>query len=599
MPASALVAALCGCILLIFSMTAARAERRIALVVGNANYTNPSLVLPNPRNDAEDVAAALGSLGFEVIQAIDTSKGDLESKMANFARLATDSDAALFYYAGHAVQYQGRNYLMPIDAQVEDEVSLRFQMVPIDDVRVALDRATGVKVMILDACRNNPLVETLRRRTSGNSRGFGGARGLARIDKTQGMVIAYSTAADEVAADGNGRNSPFTGALLKRLKEPGLEIEQLFRRVAGDVNSATGGRQRPETYISLLSDYYLNQTDRIAYDAIRESTDTKALQTFISRYPTSSYAADARNRIQRLDLAAQERLLEQVRQQQTARQLEDQRKAEIEALARQLEAERRRNEQARADESARLRAEREAQEAQRHTKIVRAEPSAPSLATDTPSRTGGGSPAELGVGRPEPGKPESAKPAPQGGAAAPIDAGSAAPRRPPAAPQACDQDMARLAQLRGLGSLDDVTRFERELGCERLRPQIARLRESLADPAAPEPAKPIARSTPEPSSPIPPPAAREAPAVQANRASEPAEIGSPPKPVAAAPDQEHICKQDAARITRLRGNPNRAEVLAFERDLKCEKLRPQLARIRESLAVDDAGQNPSASPAKR
>ncbi|WP_445491708.1 caspase family protein [Rhodopseudomonas sp. RCAM05734] len=223
---SANAAILLGFALLTCSVVSASAERRVALVVGNAHYNNPSLVLTNPKNDAEDVGAALIAIGFEVIQAIDTNRRDLDLNMAKFARLATDADAALFFYAGHALQYQGRNYLMPIDAEVEDEVSLRYQMMLIDDVRAALDRASGVKIMILDACRNNPVVDSLRRKTSGESRAIGATRGLARTDKTQGMVVAYSTASDQVAADGKGRNSPFTDAFLKRLKEPGLEIEQ-------------------------------------------------------------------------------------------------------------------------------------------------------------------------------------------------------------------------------------------------------------------------------------------------------------------------------------------------------------------------------------
>src|SRR3954451_19144609 len=260
----------------------------------------------------------------------------MDLSMAKFARLATDSDVALFYYAGHALQYQGRNFLMPTDAELEDEVSLRYQMMPIDDVRAALDRASGVKVMILDACRNNPVVETLRRKAGGETRALGGVRGLARIDKTQGTVIAYSTAADEVAADGQGRNSPFTTALLKRLKEPGLEIEQLFRRVAADVNTATGGRQRPETYVSLLSNYYLNQTDRIAFEKIKDTPDPEPLRDFTAAFPTSSYVAEAQSRIQRIEAATRERELAQSRQQDAARLAEEQRKAERDAALRKM-----------------------------------------------------------------------------------------------------------------------------------------------------------------------------------------------------------------------------------------------------------------------
>jgi len=143
---------------------------------------------------------------------------------------------------------------MPTDAELEDEFSIRFQTVGIEAVSAALGRANGVKIMILDACRNNPLASSLRRRIAGAST----TRGLARIDKIEGMVVAYATASDEVAQDGQGRNSPFTAALLKRIQEPALEIAVMFRRVATDVNAQTGGRQRPEFYISLNSEYYLN-----------------------------------------------------------------------------------------------------------------------------------------------------------------------------------------------------------------------------------------------------------------------------------------------------------------------------------------------------
>ena len=121
------IAALYGFLLLACSISDAKADRRVALVVGNSHYSNASLFLANPKNDAEDVAAALRGVGFEVIQAIDANKRDLDLNMAKFARLAADADAALFYYAGHAVQYQGRTFLMPTDAEVEYEIRFRYR----------------------------------------------------------------------------------------------------------------------------------------------------------------------------------------------------------------------------------------------------------------------------------------------------------------------------------------------------------------------------------------------------------------------------------------------------------------------------------------
>ena len=287
--------------------TDALADRRVALVIGNSQYNFTGLSLTNPKNDASDVAGALRTLGFEVIEATNTSKRDFDMALAQFARRATDADSALFFYAGHAMQYQGRNYLMPVDAELEDEISVRYQMIAIDDVRAALDRAPGVRIMILDACRNNPLAEQFAQNMTGQHRSIGSVRGLARIDKTQGMVVAYSTAADEVAMDGQGRNSPYTVALLKRLQEPGLEIEMMFRRIAADVNAQTNGKQRPETYVSLLNEYYLNQADRTAWNAVKDSSDPAALRGFITRFPSSPLLGQAEARLQLVERTGFER----------------------------------------------------------------------------------------------------------------------------------------------------------------------------------------------------------------------------------------------------------------------------------------------------
>jgi uncharacterized caspase-like protein len=329
-----------------FGASAALMERRVALVIGNSIYKNTNLSLANPKNDADDVAGVLKSLGFEVIQSTDASKRDIDVALQRFARAATNADSALFFYAGHAMQYQGRNYLMPVDAELEDEVSLRYNMVLIDDVRVALDRASGVKIMILDACRNNPLADKFMRTLMGATRAAMSTRGLARVDKTQGMVVAYATAADDVAMDGNNaRNSPFTTALLKRMQEPGLEIEMMFRRIASDVNAQTSGRQRPETYISLLSEYYLNQSDRLVWEKLRDSGDIVAIREFMTRFPYSVHAWDAKYRLDILERSARERD-EQARLQREREKGEREaaQRREIEEKLQKLEAERRKEE---------------------------------------------------------------------------------------------------------------------------------------------------------------------------------------------------------------------------------------------------------------
>src|SRR5260221_11191984 len=180
-PISSWVAALCCTLLALLSASTAWAERRVALVVGNSQYKNSNLVLFNPRNDAEDVAASLRSLGFEVILRIDASRRDFDLAMTQFARVAQYADTALFYYAGHALQHQGQNYLMPTDAELEDELSLRYEMVSLDDVRAGLERAAGGKIIILDACRNNPALTRLKRRMKGMTRDVATVPGVDRI----------------------------------------------------------------------------------------------------------------------------------------------------------------------------------------------------------------------------------------------------------------------------------------------------------------------------------------------------------------------------------------------------------------------------------
>jgi hypothetical protein len=335
----------------------AAAERRVALVVGNSAYKDPNLALTNPKNDAGDIAKVLRTIGFETFEVADVTKREFEKALEQFAMASSQADSVLFYYAGHAMQFQGRNYLMPIDARLENEFSVRYQMISADDVRDALDRTNGVKVMILDACRNNPLAERLKSQMAGLRRNIGNVRGLTRIDATQGMVVAYATGADQVALDGTGRNSPFTAALVKRMDEPGIEIGMMFRKVAKDVFDQTHGRQRPATYMDLTTTYFLNQSDRLAWDQIKDSTDPEQFRDFIRRFPSSPLSLNAKTRMDMFDrfarerreteallakLAEERRLLAQAatrrQEEEEARQKAAQQEAEAEA-ARRREAE--------------------------------------------------------------------------------------------------------------------------------------------------------------------------------------------------------------------------------------------------------------------
>ena len=581
-PISSWVAALCCALLALLSASAACAERRVALVIGNSQYKNSNLVLFNPKNDAEDVAASLRSLGFEVILKIDADRRDFDLAMTQFARVATYADTALFYYAGHALQHQGQNYLMPTDAQLEDEISLRYEMVSLDDVRAGLERAGGVKIMILDACRNNPVLDRLKRRMTGMTRNVDTVRGLARISGAQGEVVAYATAADQVAADGSGRNSPFTAALLKRLAEAGLEIGTMFRRVAADVTEQTKGRQHPELLISLISEYYLNQNDRPLWERIKDTADPAAFRDFIDRFPSSPRASDARYRLQILEREPP------ARQSAQRSQDEDQRaKAEAERLKQQLTlaptvpqpadkpAPMTQEQACRRDEDrlAGLRASQARDEVVQFERELGCERLRPQVVRLRESISAEG----------ERGRREGAQQFQAEEPRSTADAGLQKPERdtlvrnaPPLIPQEqiCKRDEERLTRLRASPAPDEVIRFERELGCERLRLQVVRLRESVSaegDRGDREAAQGPPAEQPRPTADVGP--------------QNPQRDASPRVAPSSIP-QEQICKRDEERLARLRANAARDEVIRFERELGCERLRPQVVRLRESLGAN-------------
>ncbi len=271
------------------------ADKRVALVIGNGSYQyTPALI--NPPSDAKDVAEALKAIGFDVTLKVDVEKRQLDQVIAQFAREGKTADAVLFYYAGHGMQFAGKNFLMPVDAELQDEISLRYEMIALDDVKSALQLSPGVKIMVLDACRDNPQADKFVRSISVSTRDVPKVQGYARPERAQGMIIVYATQADDVAQDGGGRNSPFTQAFLKEIKEPGLEVGAMFRRIGADVYAATNGRQSPELSISMAPEYYLNQseTDQTIWARIRTRADAGTLHEFLDRYPSSFYAPDAR-----------------------------------------------------------------------------------------------------------------------------------------------------------------------------------------------------------------------------------------------------------------------------------------------------------------
>jgi tetratricopeptide (TPR) repeat protein len=225
-------------------------NNRVALVIGNAAYTNVA-PLTNAGRDAEALAAEFDALGFRKVTLLrDLSREQMFAALRAFAKDAETADWAVIYFAGHGLEMGGVNWLAPVDAQFKTDRDVRLEAVSIDELSAAIEGVRGLRLIVLDACRNNPFAPQMRFTNSTRSLGAG----LARVEPEGGTMIAYAAKAGQVAHDGDDGNSPFVKALLKRLKQPGLEISMLFRFVRDDVLAATGRQQEPFVYGSLPSE---------------------------------------------------------------------------------------------------------------------------------------------------------------------------------------------------------------------------------------------------------------------------------------------------------------------------------------------------------
>jgi hypothetical protein len=223
--------------------------RRVALIIGNGSYRKmPSL--SNPYNDALDIGDELRRAGFDVQVETNLDRAQFNTAIGRFSKKVDGADIAIFYYAGHGMQFQGKNYLLPTDTDLESSADVnKFKLLLIDDVIDVLSAANGLQLIVLDACRNNPVEQEFKAKiasTSGGSRDAAMSRGFARLDPRSGLLLAYATAPNSTASDGNGRNSPFTSAFLNNLKRPNLEVRQMLFRVQSEVYQATGKKQLPE-----------------------------------------------------------------------------------------------------------------------------------------------------------------------------------------------------------------------------------------------------------------------------------------------------------------------------------------------------------------
>jgi tetratricopeptide (TPR) repeat protein len=236
-------------------------SRRVALVIGNGGYAHVK-PLPNPSNDARSIARSLRDIGFTVREGIDLDRTAMQKTIRDFLREAAQVHVAVVYYAGHGVQVDGRNYLVPIDVEFKAGSRMTEAMMDMDTIMAGLDDQVRTNILILDACRNNHMAPKVA--STGADRGIEVGTGLAAPTTLgagstlgAGTLIAFATAPGQVALDGEGANSPFSAALTRRIGTPGLEVQQMLTRVRAEVVAATKGKQVPWSNSSLLGEVYL------------------------------------------------------------------------------------------------------------------------------------------------------------------------------------------------------------------------------------------------------------------------------------------------------------------------------------------------------
>jgi uncharacterized caspase-like protein len=294
------------------------AEKRVALILGNSIYQNVP-PLSNPINDGAVMAATFKNAGYDVVSRFDLSALDTRRVLRDFADRARDADIAVVYYAGHGMEVDGTNYLIPVDAKLERDTDIYDEAFSLDRILVAVEPAKQLRLVILDACRDNPFARNMKHSLASRSIG----RGLAKIEPASpNTLIAYSAKAGSTAQDGDGKNSPFTTALAQHLTKPGLDIRKAFGFVRDDVLKNTGNRQEPFVYGSLggndvplvparaepaapvqatpQSQFNPQSETRRDYELALQVGNKAAMNAFIAQHPDGFYASLAKLQLEKL-----------------------------------------------------------------------------------------------------------------------------------------------------------------------------------------------------------------------------------------------------------------------------------------------------------
>ena len=314
---------------MVFTASAANAEKRVAFVVGNGTYKNVA-PLPNPSVDAKAMASALRNVGFEVVEGTNLTRDKMTERLLDFGKKAQGADVAVFFYAGHGIAISGTNYLLPIDADIKSEMDVKLGAAI--NIDLTLEQTMGdakVKLVFLDACRDNPFAAKIKSNSA--TRSVNVQTGLAEMKSGEGTLIAFATGPGQTALDGQeGGNSPFTRALLANLTQPGVEIQQAMTKVRAQVNEETNKGQLPWGHTNLIGAVYLNgapapgaaptassaqvaMASRSGTDvelefwrSIKDSNKPEELNAYLTSYPNGQFRSLALSRIASLESGAKE-----------------------------------------------------------------------------------------------------------------------------------------------------------------------------------------------------------------------------------------------------------------------------------------------------
>jgi Caspase domain/Putative peptidoglycan binding domain len=313
-------------ICMLFTAQAAKADRRVAFVVGNGAYKNVAQ-LPNPPVDAKAMAAVLRNVGFEVVEGTNLTRDKMTEKLLDFGKKAQGADVAVFFYAGHGIAISGTNYLLPVDADIKSEMDVKLGAAI--NIDLTLDQTMSdakVKLVFLDACRDNPFAAKIKSSAS-STRSVSVQTGLAEMKSGEGTLIAFATGPGQTALDGQeGTNSPFTRALIAHITTPGVEIQQAMTEVRAQVNEETNKGQLPWGHTNLIGAVYLNPVAAPApgaapaasapavasnspgsdvelefWRSVKESNKPEELNAYLSSYPNGQFKSLALARIASLE----------------------------------------------------------------------------------------------------------------------------------------------------------------------------------------------------------------------------------------------------------------------------------------------------------